>query len=74
MVVSTARFTFQMTPHKKNRALLGPTNEVAMALHRNQKSPAGETNGEAQHANHCRVGRSTVLLKPEVMVWWQHWG
>jgi hypothetical protein len=39
---------FKLPHRKKNRVLLGPANEVAIARHRNEESPAAETNGEGQ--------------------------
>jgi len=29
---------------------------------------------KCSEANHWRVGHSTILLKPQVMVWWNLWG
>jgi len=53
---STVHFNFQITPQKKRIELLGPAKEEAMAHHRNEKSPAAETNGETQrcYSQPCR--------------------
>jgi hypothetical protein len=39
---------FSNNPTEKSHVLLGPVNEVAMALYKSKKAPAAETKGEAQ--------------------------
>jgi hypothetical protein len=33
--------------------------------------PLRRQTAKRSHTNNCRVGRSTTLLKPQVMVWWK---
>jgi hypothetical protein len=58
----------------KNQMLLGPANEEALAHHQTSSNPLRKETAKRSHANHCRVGRSTILLKPQINVWWKLWG
>ena len=64
---------FKYRHRKKSQVLLGPVNKEAMVHHRNEKSSAAETKAKRSLADHCCVGRSTILLRPQVMVRWKLW-
>jgi len=76
--LSTFKFTGHLLyillfkyPHRKKSGAVRSSERGAITHHWMRKDLLQKQMAKYSHANHYCVGHSSILLKPQVMVWWK---